>query len=110
MHTDLNGVMDYCQPTSDGVLLHLRIQPRASRTEIAEIYGESLRIRLQSPALENRANQELILFLAKALNLKKSQIQMAAGEKSRDKKVAISGESCDAIRSKISQRLKGSDG
>ena len=96
--------MSYCQQTSDGVLLHLRIQPGASRSEIAEIRENTLRIRLQSPALENRANQELIRFLAKQLGIKKAQIVLISGEKSRDKVVLVTGLDHDMLMTTLKKK------
>ena len=50
--------------TKTGVRLAIQVQPRASRTELAGIHGDALRIRLAAPPVDGAANEELIRFLA----------------------------------------------
>jgi uncharacterized protein len=74
-----------------GIHLRLRVQPRASRTELAGIHGDALRVRLGAPPVEGAANQALIRLVADLLSVPRSAVQVIAGEKSRSKIVAISG-------------------
>lgn len=74
-----------------GIHLRLRIQSRASRTELAGIHGDALRVRLSSPPVNGAANQALIRFLADLLSVPRSAVQVIAGESSRSKVVAVSG-------------------
>jgi len=69
----------------------VRVQPRASRDELAGVMDGALKIRLQAPALENRANEALVDFLAQLLKRPKSAVRILAGERSRIKRVEISG-------------------
>jgi uncharacterized protein (TIGR00251 family) len=78
-------------PTPTGIHLRLRIQPRASRTELAGIHGDALRVRLSAPPVDGAANQALIRFLADLLSVPRSAVQVIAGESSRSKLVAVSG-------------------
>jgi uncharacterized protein len=75
----------------NGIHLRLRVQPRASRTELAGSYGDALRVRLGAPPVEGAANQALIRLLADLLSVPRSAVQVIAGEKSRSKIVAVSG-------------------
>jgi uncharacterized protein (TIGR00251 family) len=78
--------------TRDGSLIVVvRVQPRASKDEIAGIIDGGLRIRLQAPALENRANIALCEFLARLLKTPKSAVRILSGERSRIKRVEIRG-------------------
>jgi len=54
-------------PTPTGIHLRLRIQPRASRTELAGMHGGALRVRLSAPPVDGAANQALIRLLADLL-------------------------------------------
>jgi uncharacterized protein len=77
--------------TTTGIQLQLRVQPRASRTELAGIHGDALRVRLAAPPVEGAANQALIRLLANLLSVPRSAVQVIAGEKSRSKIVKVSG-------------------
>ena len=78
--------------TRDGSLIVLvRVQPRASKDEIAGVVEGALKIRLQAPALEDRANVALCEFLARLLKTPKSAVRILSGERSRIKRVEIHG-------------------
>ena len=74
-----------------GVTFQVRVQPRASREEIAGEYQGALKIRLTAPAVENRANEALRRFLAECLNVPLSAVKILSGEKSRTKRVQVQG-------------------
>jgi len=73
------------------VILELHVQPGASRTEFAGKHGERIKIRLAAPAFEGRANAALIEFLAGHYGVPKRSVRIAAGLKSRRKRVVIDG-------------------
>jgi hypothetical protein len=78
-----------------GVTLAVRAQPGAKRTAIGGIYGEGataqLKIAVQAPPLEGRANQALIEFLAATFSLPKNAVKLVSGELSRSKVFLIEG-------------------
>jgi len=65
--------------------------PRASKDEIAGTIEGALKIRLRAPAIENRANDALVVFLAELLKRPKSAVRIQSGEHSRTKRVEIHG-------------------
>jgi uncharacterized protein (TIGR00251 family) len=69
----------------------VRVQPRASRDEIAGTLDGALKIRLSAPAVENRANEALAEFLADVLKRPKSAVRILSGEHGRNKRVEITG-------------------
>lgn len=77
------------EETAVSCTLDVHVQPRAKRDEIAGWHGERLRVRLTAPPVDGAANEALIKFLAMALGLKRSQIKLTLGERSRDKTVRI---------------------
>ncbi len=79
----------FCRQTADGVLLSLHVQPRASRNEITDINGEELKVRLTSPPVDGMANRLCCEFFAKLLAVPKSKVSLAAGEKSRHKRLLV---------------------
>jgi uncharacterized protein (TIGR00251 family) len=79
------------QENAGGVVVAVRVQPRASKDEIAGEMAGTLKIRLQAPALEDRANEALVEFLARLLKTPKSAVRILSGERSRTKRIAIQG-------------------
>jgi uncharacterized protein (TIGR00251 family) len=69
----------------------VRVQPRASKDEVAGVINGALKIRLQAPAVENRANEALVEFLAHLLKTPKSAVRILAGDRSRAKRIEIRG-------------------
>lgn len=73
------------------VMFAVRIQPRASKDEIAGEMAGAIKIRLQAPAVEGRANEALIEYLAQLLKTPKAAVRIVSGERSRIKRVEIRG-------------------
>jgi uncharacterized protein (TIGR00251 family) len=73
------------------VVLAVRVQPRASKDEIAGETGGALKVRLRAPALEGRANEALVEFLAELLKTSRSAVRILSGERSRTKRLEIRG-------------------
>ena len=75
---------------ADGdLLLVCHLQPNASRSEFAGLHGDALKIRIQAPPVEGKANTELVKFLAKAFGVSKRDIEIISGELNRHKRVRI---------------------
>jgi uncharacterized protein (TIGR00251 family) len=79
------------QSRDGSVVFSVRVQPRASKNEIAGVLEGALKIRLQAPAVEDRANVALCEFLAQVLKTPKSAVRILSGEHSRIKRVEIRG-------------------
>ena len=73
------------------VSLHIRVTPRGSKNEILERHGDTIRIKITAPPVEGAANKACMEFVANQLGIKRSQVTIVAGEKSRDKILLISG-------------------
>lgn len=71
------------------LVLNIRVQPRASRNEIAGPVGDQLKIRLTTPPVEGKANKHLLEFLAKACGVSKNQVELLSGASARNKRVSI---------------------
>jgi len=79
------------EATPSGIRLRLRIQPRASRSEVAGLHGELLRIRLAAPPVDGAANEELVRFLAGVLGVPARAVEVTSGHASRQKTVTVEG-------------------
>ena len=69
----------------------LRVQPRASKDEIAGEMGGALKVRLQAPPVDDRANEALVEFLAQLLKTPRTAVRILSGERSRTKRIEIRG-------------------
>lgn len=68
--------------------------------------GGRLRIRLQAPPVEGKANRELARFVARELGLKKNRVTLVSGEKSREKSILLQGLSPEEVRDRLKSALK----
>jgi uncharacterized protein len=90
-----------------GVTLAVRAQPGAKKTAITGIYGEGaatqLKVAVQAPPVEGRANSALIAFLAKTLGLPKDQVELISGELSRSKVFLLRGVAMEQAKTKLKE-------
>jgi|SRR5882724_68008 len=85
------------------VAFAVRVQPRASRDEVAGEMDGALKVRLQAPAIEGRANEALIEYLARLLKRPKAAVRISSGERSRLKRVEITGVTKNEILGLLTQ-------
>ncbi len=90
-------------PTNGTVCFRVRVQPRASKDEIAGEMGGALKVRLRAPAVEDRANEALVEFLAQLLKTPKSAVRILSGERSRTKRIEIRGATRQQIQALLTQ-------
>ncbi len=77
------------QLKGDQLTLHCHVQPGARQNKLAGLYDNCLKIQLQSPPVDGKANQALIAFLAKQFSVPKSSITLKSGHSSRRKTLLI---------------------
>jgi uncharacterized protein (TIGR00251 family) len=73
----------------DDLLLTLKIQPRASRDELAGPLDEALKVRITAPPVDGKANHHLIGFLAKTFGVAKGDVVLESGAGSRTKRIRV---------------------
>ena len=72
-------------------ILSVRVQPRASKNDVAGWMGESVKIRLTTPPVEGAANAACLAFLSRILDVPVSQLTLLTGQRSRTKLIRILG-------------------
>jgi len=87
---------------SDGLLLAIKLQPRASANEIGQPLGNELRIRVTAPPVDSAANEALLRFLAEKLNCPRGSVDLIRGHSSRHKVVKLYGLSAEEVLGKLS--------
>ncbi|MBU3605771.1 DUF167 domain-containing protein [Polynucleobacter sp. MWH-Creno-3A4] len=81
----------WLKQTPNGITLNLHCQPGAKQTKVVGLHDGCLKISLQAPAQENKANELLLAWLSKQLKLPQKQIQFVSGQNSRKKRVEVWG-------------------
>jgi len=79
------------QGEDGAVIISVRVQPRAGKDEVIGEIGGALKVRLREPAVEGRANEALVKFLAELLKTPRSAVRIQSGERSRTKRMEIRG-------------------
>jgi uncharacterized protein (TIGR00251 family) len=75
---------------ADGsITLELHCQPGAKRSEVVGTHGSALKVRLAAPAVEGRANQALVNFLAASFGVPRRNVALIRGQTGRVKTVCI---------------------
>lgn len=77
--------------TEHGVIFHIHVVPRSAKCEVAGVQGDALKLRITAPPVEGQANMECIRFLSDILGVRKKQVTILSGHKSKKKTVAIEG-------------------
>lgn len=82
-------------PVDGTVVLAIHAQPRAKRTEVVGVHGDALKVRVAAPALEDRANEALIAFVAERFGVARRDVTLLSGGKSREKRLAVRAPAID---------------
>lgn len=82
---------------SSGVTIAVKVVPRASHSQVEGWHGDALKVRLQAPPVEGKANAALIALLAEALGIGKGQLDIISGKTARTKRVRVRGLSADEL-------------
>lgn len=84
-----------------GATLRVRVVPRAPRTVVVGRHGEAVKIKVAAPPADGAANAELRRFLAGLLGVRVAEVELLAGERSRDKVVLVHGVTADRLQREI---------
>lgn len=85
----------------NGVVVSVKAQPRASRTEVAGLFGDELKIKVAAPPVDGAANQALIEFLAETLGVAKRDVTLARGASASHKQFAIAGVDAETVAARL---------
>jgi uncharacterized protein (TIGR00251 family) len=82
-------VSDWYRWDGEDLVLTIKVQPRASRDELAEPLGDALKVRITAPPVDGKANAHLIAFLAKTFGVAKSAVLLESGDCGRNKRLRV---------------------
>jgi uncharacterized protein len=86
------------QEKDGAVLLPVKVVPNSSRTQIAGMLGDRVKIKVQQPPEEGKANRAVEELLAKVLGVPKTNVSVVAGQTRPQKTVKVVGISAEEIR------------
>ncbi|MBI5781750.1 MAG: YggU family protein [Rhodocyclales bacterium] len=89
----------------EAVVLALHVQPGAKRSQWAGRHGEALKLRVAAPAVEGKANEALVRFLAEFCGVPRAAIEIVQGETGRAKRVRIATSDPQAVAARLATLL-----
>ncbi len=93
--------MTWISAVPGGVRIQVHVQPRASRTGVAGLHGDALKVRLAAPPVDGAANEALLRFVADTLALPRGAVTLVSGASSRRKVVAVHGITVEHTREQL---------
>ena len=96
--------------TDGGVMLNVHAQPGARRTEIVGRHGDAVKIRVAARAVDDRANEALVAFVAEVFGRRSSAVSIRSGGSSRHKRLRLDGIELTAATAILDHRLRGLPG
>jgi uncharacterized protein (TIGR00251 family) len=97
----MSAANDFVRDAPDGCTITVRVQPGAKRDAVIGLHGEAVKIALNAPPIEGRANEALIEFVAEKLNLHRTRVALIAGTTSRSKVLRVTGKSAAEVRAAL---------
>lgn len=95
----------FVRAAGDGTLLKLRVSPGAKTSSVDGRYGTgALKLKIAAPPVDGKANEEVRNFLAKLLDIPRSDVELIRGASGRDKTVRVRGVGPDAVEAALSSR------
>lgn len=96
-----DDIRDALDTRGDDVTISVRVTVRAPRTRVKGRYGDAVKIALTAPPVEGAANDELRRFIADLLGVRAADVRLLAGERNRDKVVAVTGVTIDTVAARL---------
>lgn len=93
--------MSWAEDTAGGCWVRVRVTPRSSRNQVDGPVGDALKVRLQAPPVEGKANAALVDFLAGQLEVPRRTITLDHGAQGRSKRLLVTGLSAAELRQRL---------
>ena len=91
----------FLRPLPDGVMLSIKVQPRAPSNQIGETLGNELKVKVTAPPVDSAANEAVIRLLAEFFECGRNRIELVRGHTSRHKLVKLCGVSESAAKARL---------
>jgi uncharacterized protein len=81
----------FLKTVSEGTIIHIQVRPGAKKTTWVGVSSQVLKLMVQAPPVEGAANQSCLSFLARWFGIKRSEVILLKGGKSRSKAFLLKG-------------------
>ena len=89
--------MLYIKEEQDRVFFKVRVQPRASKNQIAGLYEDAIKLRITAPPVDGEANEACRVYLAELLKVPRSRVEIVSGHTGRNKTIKVVGVSAERL-------------
>jgi uncharacterized protein (TIGR00251 family) len=100
--TKMNETDNFARDTPDGCTLSIRLHPGAKKNAITGLHDCALKVALNAPPVDGKANEALIAFIAERLKLPRAKVVLQTGAASRSKTLRITGKSAAEVAAALS--------
>lgn len=83
--------LPFLRAQANGVVVSLKVQPKASRNELGGVLGSELKVKITAPPVDSAANEAVVRFLAELLGCAKGSVRLVRGQTSRHKQILLTG-------------------
>ena len=90
---------------TEGLVIKVFVQPKASKNMITGLYGDALKVKLTAPPVEGAANRMCLKYLAKCLKIPPASLEILSGQSSRTKRILLHYEN-DNVSEAEKKRIK----
>jgi len=98
----MSDEVQFARDTPDGCTLSVRVHPGAKRDAVTGLHAGAVKIALNTPPVDGKANEALIAFVAERLNTPRTKIVLISGATSRSKTLRITGKSAAEVQAALS--------
>jgi len=93
----MNSRPAFLSEIPDGSRIQVKVQPRASSSEIGDVAGDYLKIRVTAPPVDHAANEAVLELMAERLGVRRGAVRIVRGQTSRQKTLEVFGLTPDAV-------------
>lgn len=86
-------------------MLTVHARPGAARSQVMGVHGDALRVRIQAPPVDGRANKALTKYLAQIFSLRASDVTVVSGHRHARKRILLAGQTLAAVRRRLAEIL-----
>lgn len=90
----------FIQEHPDGVVIKIKVQPRASKSRIAGVLGDAIKVTLTAPPVDGAANAACVEFFAALMEVPKNRVEIISGHTGRTKLLKIYGINSEQVKEK----------
>ena len=85
------------------------VKPRARRDQVIGLREGALHVSLSAPPVEGRANEALVRFLADVLDVRRWQVEIVSGLRSRHKIVRVTDIAPVELRGRLEEIARSAE-